>query len=596
MRLLFTLCFLTLLCTCVSAQNDVRLSESVFFASAGHEPSAAELEKLADFATTLSSYASYTLKIEAFTDEKGTAAYNKALAERRAKAITAALAHQSIIPATTEVLSYGEQRARQNTTDDAERQNDRRVDLVATVTHWESADAAIMQARAKQRQSFTINDPSKRQAISGAQGGAFLLEANSLVRADGSPATGPVSLELIEAYDLSDMLIAGLTTTAADKRLVTGGMLSLNATDADGQPLSLRPGSSVKAATPTDDFNAQMRIFSGANHDQNGAPTDWALTTGGVASSADALFATLPPLPALAVYRLEAETNIGSEMYKWRQVNAEPKKPVLEKIDHNFLSRAPVAPIIEDIVYQPKGLAGAFVSKAKREAETAKLRKKAEETYLRRKARYDRAVVRSQGVPERNAAAKKAFIAAKKDWQQRFDTKKESMMSAEMIRLRANEKARREKYLAARAERARMLGEKLGDLQDLTGQQSNISRYFFSINQLGWANIDIYHNEGPSIQLFAEVPNSTREATVVLIPTDRRSVIAYKPSLEAGVWQRGGIPRGVGYHVIAYQVVDGKLVMAHQFVASASTTPAQLSYEPVAISELKGKIAGILGS
>jgi len=482
MRQLFTLCLLTILCTCVSAlfsqsvlappqsvvsaQNDeLRLTESVYFASAGHEPDAAELAKLAAFATTLGSYAGYTLKIEAFTDEQGTDAYNNALAERRATAITSALARQNVVPATSEVLSYGEQRARQNTTDDAERRNDRRVDLVATVTRWESADDAIKQARAEQLQTITIEDPSKRQAISGAKGGAFLLEANSLVRADGTPAVGPVSVELVEAYDLSDMLIAGLTTTAAGKRLVTGGMISLTAMDADGEPLALRAGSSVKAATPTDDFNEQMRIFSGANHDQNGAPTDWALTTGGVASSADALFASLPPLPTLAFYQLKA-----------------------------------------------------------------------------------------------------------------------------------NEKARREKYLAARAERARMLGDKLSALDDLTGQQSNISRYFFSVNQLGWTNVDIYPNEQGNVQLFARVENSSRDATVVLIPTDRRSVIAYQPGPEEGVWQRRGIPRGVGYHVIAYQVIDGKLVMAHRFVDKANEAPAQLTYEPIAIADLKDRIAGILGS
>ena len=613
MRQLFTLCLLTILCTCVSAlfsqsvlappqsvvsaQNDeLRLTESVYFASAGHEPDAAELAKLAAFATTLGSYAGYTLKIEAFTDEQGTDAYNNALAERRATAITSALARQNVVPATSEVLSYGEQRARQNTTDDAERRNDRRVDLVATVTRWESADDAIKQARAEQLQTITIEDPSKRQAISGAKGGAFLLEANSLVRADGTPAVGPVSVELVEAYDLSDMLIAGLTTTAAGKRLVTGGMISLTAMDADGEPLALRAGSSVKAATPTDDFNEQMRIFSGANHDQNGAPTDWALTTGGVASSADALFASLPPLPTLAFYQLKAEKNIGSEMYKWRQANPEPKAPSLPKVDHNFLSRKPVPPVTEEIIYQPKGLARLFTSKARKEEKTAQLRKKATETYERRKARYNRALERNEGLPARNAAAKEAYTAATKDWQERFDVKKESLMSAEMIRLRANEKARREKYLAARAERARMLGDKLSALDDLTGQQSNISRYFFSVNQLGWTNVDIYPNEQGNVQLFARVENSSRDATVVLIPTDRRSVIAYQPGPEEGVWQRRGIPRGVGYHVIAYQVIDGKLVMAHRFVDKANEAPAQLTYEPIAIADLKDRIAGILGS
>ncbi|WP_273447988.1 OmpA family protein [Neolewinella agarilytica] len=598
MRYLFTLCFLTLLCTCVSAQTeDLRLSTSLYFASADYEPNSTELEKLADFATTLSSYAAYTLRVEAFTDEKGTEAYNTALAERRAAAVTAALAHQNIVPATTEVLTYGEQRARQNTTDDAEREQDRRVDLVATVTRWESAEAAISKARADQLQSITINDPTVRQTISGAEGGTFLLEANALVRPDGSPAIGPVSVELIEAYDLSDMLIAGLTTTAAGKRLVTGGMISLTATDADGVSLELRKGRSITAATPTDDFNEQMRIFSGAKHDENGTPTDWALTTGGVASSADALFASLGPLPSLGSFRVTANANIGSLMARWREANPEPKAPVLEKVDHNFLSRKPVAPVLEEIVFEPKGLAGVFTSKAKIEEKTAEMRQKALETYQRHSERYERALVRNEGVPARNAARQEAYKQAHPDWQRRLEAHKESLMTTEVRRLMAQETARREKYMAARAARAEMLGEKLGELEDLSGQQSNISRYFFSINQLGWTNIDIFHVSGEeSIQLLVEVPNSSPKATVVMIPTDRRSVIAYQPDTKAGTWKRSGIPRGLGYHVIAYQVMDGKLVMAHQYVEEASTVPAKMSYQPIAIDQLKDRIAGILGS
>ncbi|WP_187270855.1 OmpA family protein [Neolewinella aurantiaca] len=597
MRYLYTLCLLTLLCTCASAQGEnLRLTESVYFSSAAHEPNAEQTEKLVAFANTLSSYADYSLKIEAFTDEKGTEAFNKALAERRANAIAEALASRNVVSSAVEVLSYGEQRARQNTTDDTERSNDRRVDLVATVTRWESADAAIKTARAEQLQTITIANPTVRQAISGNKGGAFLIEANSLIYPDGTPATGPVSVELIEAYDLSDMLIAGLTTTAAGKRLVTGGMISLTAKDAEGTPLSLRTGASITAATPTDDFNEQMRIFSGANHDENGTPTDWAITTGGVANSAEALFRSLPPLPELITYRLVAEENIGSRMYAWRQANPEPQKPTLGKVDHNFLSRKPVPPVLEEIVYEPKGLGGVFESKAKRDEKTAELRRKATAAYERHQERYDRAVAYHEGLPARNEALKAEYAAAAKDWQDRFDAKKESLMSVEMRRLRAEEAARREKYMAARAARTAALGEQLAGLNDLTGQQSNISRYFFSVNQLGWTNVDIYPNEQGNIQLFARVENSTRDATVVLIPTDRRSVIAYQPGLEEGVWQRRGIPAGVGYHVIAYQVMEGKLVMAHRFVDKATNVPAQLSYEPVAITDLKDRIAGILGS
>lgn len=83
----------------------------------------------------------------------------------------------------------------------------------------------------------------------------------------------------------------------------------------------------------------------------------------------------------------------------------------------------------------------------------------------------------------------------------------------------------------------------------------------------------------------------------MLIPTDRRSVIAFNPSPRAGEWLRGGVPRGVGYHLIAYQVLDGQMVMAHRFVQSADDkTVTELTYEPVAILELKDKLAKILGS
>jgi hypothetical protein len=598
MRFLFTLCLLTLLCTCASAQiEELRLTESVYFASAGHEPNAQELDKLASFANTLGSYASYTLKIEAFTDEKGTETYNKVLAERRANAITSALARQNIVPATAEVLSYGEQRARQNTTNDTERQNDRRVDLVATVTRWEDAATALNQARADQLQTIIITDPTSRQTLAGNKGGVFVVEANSLLRADGSTAQGPVSVALIEAYDLSDMLIAGLTTTAAGKRLVTGGMISLTATDADGEPLELRSGASIIASTPTNDFDEQMRIFSGAGHDENGTPSDWALTTEGVVANPDALFASLGPMPSMAFFRREAEVNMGRIMYNWRKANPEPKAPRFENVDHNFLSRKPVAPVAEEIVYEPKGLSGLFTSKAKKEAETKKLRQKAEETYLRRSKRFDRAVVHQKGMPARNESLKAQYETDQKDWQQRFDTMKNSLVSKETIRLRAKAEEYRKKVLAIRAARAAAMGEKLAGLKDLTGQQGNISRYFFNVNNLGWTNIDIYYSEKEEdVELLAKVPNSTREATVVLIPSDRRSVIRYQPSTDAEMWTRGGIPRGVSYHVIAYQVIEGKLVMAHQFVDEASSAATTLTYEPVAIMDLKDKIAGILGS
>jgi hypothetical protein len=55
-------------------------------------------------------------------------------------------------------------------------------------------------------------------------------------------------------------------------------------------------------------------------------------------------------------------------------------------------------------------------------------------------------------------------------------------MSKEMLRLRAAAEVQRKKYLAART---REIGKRLAQVGDLTGQESNISRYFFSISNLG---------------------------------------------------------------------------------------------------------------
>ncbi|MFT6000789.1 MAG: hypothetical protein ACI81P_003253 [Neolewinella sp.] len=206
-----------------------------------------------------------------------------------------------------------------NTTDDAERRTDRRVDLVATVVRWPDAAAAIQAIRSDQLQTLTIDDPTVRQTISGRNGGVFMIEPNSLVRADGSPAVGALSVELIEAYHLSDMIIAGLTTTAAGNRLATGGMVNITATDAEGQALQLQEGKSLTASIPTDDFNERMRIFSGEEHNESGAPTDWSLTEAGVAPSAAALFAVNNTLLDIGVFQVSAAKAVGQRLAVWRR-------------------------------------------------------------------------------------------------------------------------------------------------------------------------------------------------------------------------------------------------------------------------------------
>jgi len=618
MRVLFTLLAIATLCLTATAQTEtIDLDASVFFASASHEPNAAELDKLATFANQLTGYADYTLRIEAFTDEQGTDAYNEALAQRRAAAITRVLAQKNVLPTSSVVLTHGEQLARTNTTDDAERRNDRRVDLVATVVRWMDTQAAIDAARSGMHQLITIDDPTVRQTISGSEGGAFMIEPNSLVRPDGSLASGPVSIELIEAYDLSDMLMAGLTTTSDGRRLTTGGMLSLNATDADGAELALRKGASITSSIPTDDYIEEMRIFAGADHAEDGTPGDWQQTARGVNSSMASMIAGPPAVKTLEEYReevsngvervlesvvegrdfrYEADNKTAARMVRWFKANPMPKEPEYYDPNSNYVKAKPQEKDFDKVRYEPKGLSKVFMSKTKREEKTKDKRQRAERTQARRQAAYEKSVAFQASIPAKNQEMLVRYEQEMANWARSIEGIKSQVMDEESRRLLAIAAFQSKNWEKVRSARIAAMEDELSAQTDLTGQVGKLHRYFFSITQLGWANCDMFGVNPDPVEVLAALPGSSQKANFMLVPTDRRSVLSYRPGEAVGTWACKGIPRGVSYHVIAYEVINGQMVMAHQLVDAAGQELRELTYQPVAVMELKDKLADILGS
>lgn len=140
------------------------------------------------------------------------------------------------------------------------------------------------------------------------------------------------------------------------------------------------------------------------------------------------------------------------------------------------------------------------------------------------------------------------------------------------------------------------LEESLVNAKDLTGQESGLNRYFFNLTKLGWANCDMFSGEEDRVELLASIPESNPAAKVMLLPDSRRSVIAYN-YLEEGNWETPGIPRSMGYQVIAYQVCNGQLVMAHKRVNAARENFIEaLEYQPVAVADLRAKLAELVGS
>lgn len=579
-----TLLFLLLALTAggLSAQSSTfELTESVYFATAESRLDGDTKRTISDFQQQLSAYADFTIRLEAFTDERGEEDYNEVLATARAASVRTFLEASGTKATEWTVSAFGERRANQNSTDEEMLRADRRVDLVATVTGWTDTESALTALRSGMEQTFTTVADSAFTVV-GDRGGRFLIDPNSFVDADGNPATGLVSLNLIEAYSFDDILLAGLTTHSGDRLLETGGMFRLTAADEAGNPLVLADGKSIAGSIPTDDFNAQMRIFAGLEHgdEETDNSLDWELTTGSVQRSAASLASTRVPF----LLRPRREVDIDQMLAAWEKKNPEPVKESRRPIPR--LRPEPVFPDTAAIVWKPVGLDKILASSGRREMMRRQMVNKAVQEYNRNVTRKERAISMradngrfNQGIDVRFDVAMTAWTSERKNLRDSLAEKYKQENEA----LRRDYERRREEYMA---KRKAFLEESLsGD--DLTGQGGNLSRYFFSITQLGWANCDIFYGEDDPVEVLVEAPETDLNTTVILIPSNRRAVLAYRPK-KAGQWGCSGVPRGKEYTLIAYQIREGRIEFARQVISAAREEAETLEFRPVALEELKG--------
>ena len=93
---------------------------------------------------------------------------------------------------------------------------------------------SCQQVKNEQDNQFIIQS-NVQNIIQGDQGSILIIPQNALVYEDGPEITEDVTIKLTEAYKLKDILDNGLDTRTADKFLVTGGMIELQASTASGK-------------------------------------------------------------------------------------------------------------------------------------------------------------------------------------------------------------------------------------------------------------------------------------------------------------------------------------------------------------------------
>lgn len=148
-----------------------------------------------------------------------------------------------------------------------------------TQTSEETASAAVksnpkpavqhyFQSVHKMPQVFTIN-ASKESKITGAEKTTLTFPPNAFVSTKtGKPISGNITVKLTEYYQLSDMVLANLSTTTNGKLLETGGMFYVEATSGD-ELLELQKGKSYSIEFPEKSNKPGMEIYNG-QRDQNG--------------------------------------------------------------------------------------------------------------------------------------------------------------------------------------------------------------------------------------------------------------------------------------------------------------------------------------
>jgi hypothetical protein len=123
--------------------------------------------------------------------------------------------------------------------------------------------AALLRQADVKSQPISIS-AAKDTSITYRQGTVLYIKANSFVNEKtGKPVSGKVTVKVKEYYKLSDMILAGLSTTSDGSLLTTGGMLYVEAF-ANGQKCKLAPQSAMQISFPGKP-DAKMKLYSGAS-------------------------------------------------------------------------------------------------------------------------------------------------------------------------------------------------------------------------------------------------------------------------------------------------------------------------------------------
>ena len=131
---------------------------------------------------------------------------------------------------------------------------------------------SLLNTLGDRKQTFYL-DGVKGKQIAGKNGTVCLFPDSAFIRPDGTFATGDIKIELLECYDLKNILAAQLSTTSKNDLIETAGMINVVATE-NGKALRIAPGKNYTLQFPRQEQN-DFVLFTGERSPQG--IMDWTL-------------------------------------------------------------------------------------------------------------------------------------------------------------------------------------------------------------------------------------------------------------------------------------------------------------------------------
>lgn len=534
-----------------------------------------ELLKLKAHFDELSISDAYEVTITGHTDDNGSDAYNQQLSERRSKFIFYSLLYFGLDEGLVSIDWKGESAPAELSTSNAGRAKNRRVEIELKRYTFNSTSDLQNALSSNTTQTFTL-DAQSNQLIVGNEGVQVSVPANSFVNANGEIETGSVTLNLKEALTFGSFHDYNLSTTSGSQLLETGGMVYLEATNENGEPLSLRKGATVSMMLPTQQKQERMELFTsqdGSNWQQVGqqpARPSWS------SSSLSYVEYGGPVRPMW---------NFHPPRFAFDQ--EAPQKPSKPR-----MPRKPHKPRKENYEVAPTFVNKLFWKSKNQQAEEKYQRHLT--TYERKQKQYVKKLEDYHTQFEKYEAKLESFDCDVEQyhqnrWEAYKNFKKTDKYQKALKRYERHFNAQLEKFQedyeqwqCYREYRMIEMGEK-ADKTGFTNQQA-MNNYVYTLNKMGWINCDRFLNNPPNMLTNLKVADQdTSEEVVYLVFKDVRSMIGLR-AVESD-YTMYNYPLNERAELFAYKVVEGKPMVCHKEVTGKKHD--ELVFKPSSFKEIK---------